>query len=753
MPFKPPRLDDRSFEGLLTDLVRRIPAHAPEWTSFRVGDPGYTLLELFAWLGDTLLYRANLIPERQRLVFLKLLGIQQRSAVPARGLVGLGFRRPEASEVVTMKRGATVTGPVDFETHDEVNLLPITLQAFAKVELTSEQRKALGPLVGELEELYRNLLGGSGNDEPPARPYLTSAIFAEGARPRGFDLVAETVDRALWLALVAAPKADLATVTQTLLAGNGGRPWLLNVGVSPATLPVDPLAEIASRRPLSHVWEVLTPEVFGGRPTFRALDVVRDSTAGLTRDGVLRLSLSPGAFGVPSNDLAENPAAGVGPDAPPRVDDPELAERIVGWLRLRPTEALRTLPISWIASNAVEIEQTRSVGPVVAGRSSGQADQVISLPGQSIVPDSLVLQVEEGEAGYRTWQRVDDVTAFGRDARVFALDSDAGNVRFGNGVQGRAPAPGARIRVAEMRTGGGAAGNLPPRALEKIRGRHPNDAVIVDPIEVLQLLPTRGGTDPETLAQAEQRIPSLLRHRNRAVTSDDFRVLSSTVPGLPVGRVEILPRFKPQQRRSDVPGVVSVMVLPTSRSVTAEPPAPRPDRPFLETVHAWLDDRRAVGTELYVIGAEYVPVGISVGVDLREGAEIEATLSSVRRALRFLCWPLPPGGPRGVGWELGTTVASGQLEVAVARVAGVSAVRGVRLFARGNRDWSAAPRRDGVQHIELRKWQLPELLSVVALAGAEAPEDLRGAPNPFDPPGGGDERDAMFAIPVVREVC
>ena len=63
MPILPPRLDDRSFDDLLEDLLARVPAHTPEWTNPRLGDPGRTLLELFAWLGDALLYRVNLIPE------------------------------------------------------------------------------------------------------------------------------------------------------------------------------------------------------------------------------------------------------------------------------------------------------------------------------------------------------------------------------------------------------------------------------------------------------------------------------------------------------------------------------------------------------------------------------------------------------------------------------------------------------------------------------------------------------------------
>jgi predicted phage baseplate assembly protein len=84
MPIYPPNLDDRSFEDLVEEALARIPAHTPEWTNPRVGDPGRTLVELFAWLTDTLLYRANLIPERQRLAFLRLLGVQMRPALPAK---------------------------------------------------------------------------------------------------------------------------------------------------------------------------------------------------------------------------------------------------------------------------------------------------------------------------------------------------------------------------------------------------------------------------------------------------------------------------------------------------------------------------------------------------------------------------------------------------------------------------------------------------------------------------------------------
>src|SRR5436305_9684053 len=116
MPIRPPALDDRNFDDLVAEALARIPAHTPEWTSPRMGDPGRTLIELFAWLTDTLLYRANLIPERQRLAFLRLLGVKMRPATAARGLVSVLFDDDKAAEAINIRPFATIKGAVNFET-------------------------------------------------------------------------------------------------------------------------------------------------------------------------------------------------------------------------------------------------------------------------------------------------------------------------------------------------------------------------------------------------------------------------------------------------------------------------------------------------------------------------------------------------------------------------------------------------------------------------------------------------------------
>src|ERR1700751_1696236 len=82
-----PSLDDHNYQELLQEALARISMHNSEWANYNEGDPGVTLVELLAFLTQTLLYHANRLPARNRRNILSLLNIPLRSASPARGLV------------------------------------------------------------------------------------------------------------------------------------------------------------------------------------------------------------------------------------------------------------------------------------------------------------------------------------------------------------------------------------------------------------------------------------------------------------------------------------------------------------------------------------------------------------------------------------------------------------------------------------------------------------------------------------------
>ena len=85
MPLPEPVLDDLRFQRDLVDEARRrIIRYCPEWTEYNLSDPGITLIELFAWMTEMIVYRLNRVPEKNYIKFMELLGIQLQPAHSAR---------------------------------------------------------------------------------------------------------------------------------------------------------------------------------------------------------------------------------------------------------------------------------------------------------------------------------------------------------------------------------------------------------------------------------------------------------------------------------------------------------------------------------------------------------------------------------------------------------------------------------------------------------------------------------------------
>lgn len=73
MPLTLPNLDDRSYADLIEEARKLIPAFAPEWSNHNPSDPGITLIEMFAYLSEMLIYRLNRVPDSHVEMFLKLI--------------------------------------------------------------------------------------------------------------------------------------------------------------------------------------------------------------------------------------------------------------------------------------------------------------------------------------------------------------------------------------------------------------------------------------------------------------------------------------------------------------------------------------------------------------------------------------------------------------------------------------------------------------------------------------------------------
>jgi hypothetical protein len=73
MPLQLPNLDDRRYKDLVEEGRSLIPTYSPEWTNHNPSDPGITLVELFAYLTEMMIYRLDRVTDENRKKFLKLL--------------------------------------------------------------------------------------------------------------------------------------------------------------------------------------------------------------------------------------------------------------------------------------------------------------------------------------------------------------------------------------------------------------------------------------------------------------------------------------------------------------------------------------------------------------------------------------------------------------------------------------------------------------------------------------------------------
>src|SRR4051794_4325277 len=130
-------LDDRRFQDLVSEARMRISRACPEWTEHNVSDPGITLIELFAWMTEMLVYRVNRVPDKLHVALLELLGLNL--APPSAATVDVRFRlAAPAREPITIPAGTTEVGTlrtageesVVFQTLDAMTIEPLELVAY-----------------------------------------------------------------------------------------------------------------------------------------------------------------------------------------------------------------------------------------------------------------------------------------------------------------------------------------------------------------------------------------------------------------------------------------------------------------------------------------------------------------------------------------------------------------------------------------------------------------------------------------------
>ena len=197
------------------------------------------------------------------------------------------------------------------------------------------------------------------------------------------------------------------------------------------------------------------------------------------------------------------------------------------------------------------------------------------------------------------WQQVPDFYGSTSRDRHYVLDQLTGKIRFGNGRNGLIPPLGTgNLRIARYQTGGGEAGNKPVDSIVQLKTTVP----YIEKVTNLQA--AVGGAEAETLESLRDRLPETIRHRDRAVTLEDYEDLAK-LASPEVARAKCLPLHWLGDPPEQAPrrGTTSIIIVPRSEALK-----PLPSLELISRVEKFLRARACPTADILVGGPPYISV-------------------------------------------------------------------------------------------------------------------------------------------------
>ncbi len=645
MMLSSPNLDDLRFQRDLVDEARkRIIQYCPEWTEYNLSDPGITLIELFAWMTELMVYRLNRVPEKNYIKFLELLGMRYQPASSA------------STELTFWLSASLPFGEED----EQTVVVPQGLQArtsggSAESEIvfsTDYEKEIFPPVLVQLRK-----------DTEPQRNY---------AARLGMEVFQPFVERprqgnTFYLGF--RPDKDLSGHTLQL---NFTCEETEAVGIRRQDPPL--VWECSSG---DGVWKEVLPSTMPGE---------KDTTGGLNNPSGSLVFYLP---------LSAKPDLMHGQLAYWLRCRYEQRSEMQGYYTASP-RILSIIP----AALGVTVAATHSqvVDNEDLGRSNGDPGQEFQLQFHPVLAlhAGETLKVEEermGEAVFVAWQYVSTFANSTQHDRHFTLDPASGTVSLGPAIRqpdgtvrqyGRIPENGRGLRFWRYRYGSGANGNVPENSLQSLTSSYAYLA------RVTNLRRASGGRDQESLEEVKMRAQRELQAQKRAVTVQDYEALIKNV-SRNVARVRCL---SPQDDAAIRPGTVELLVVPAAAAalLAGDLGSLRLSNAFVQEARSFLNQYRLLTTSIQIHEPRYLGVQVCADIVVEDFFVPEVVQMRVARCLQHFLSPLALPDlepelralfpPDWEGWEFGRGLLQAEISSLAQRVPGVKYVVDVQLFTR-----------------------------------------------------------------------
>ncbi|HEY9076326.1 MAG TPA: putative baseplate assembly protein [Anaerolineaceae bacterium] len=646
MTLPAPNLDDLRFQKDIVDEARRrITRYCPEWTEYNLSDPGITLIELFAWMTEMILYRVNQVPEKNYLRFLDLLGVQRQPASAARADLTFWLSvplpiTPENDDPVVVPQGIQVASPgeggeIIFTTSRKLSILPPRL---------TQLRRA--------QDFNKNYYPRLGIETFPAfnqpRPQVGDTFYV------GFDENRDLRGHILRLAFKCRP-------TEAVGVRREDPPWVWECSLGNGEWKEIPLSNRLGEKDTTGGLN----NAEGSLTLYLPLEMNPDQVQGRSAFW-LRCKLEP-----------RRAAQGMYAESP----------QIIGLQAF-------TLGGSVPATHAVVVSEER------LGLSNGEPGQRFRLSNAPILAlqDDETLEIEEirhGDVVFVPWTPVNDFSRSTRFDRHFMVDTSSGEITLGPGIRqpdgtvvqyGRIPESQRVVRFKRYRYGGGVKGNVPADSLKTLK------TSLAYIARVTNLYRASGGRDEESLDEVKARARRELQAQMRAVTSEDYEQLARSATRN-VARVKCNP---PVRVEAGTPpsGVVELLIVPAVADAlrVGDLTKLRVDPGLKQMILDYLDRYRLLTTTMHIREPRYLGVKVKARVVVSEYSQPDVVRSRIIQKINAYLSPLPVSsnpedqdelmGAGWEGWQFGRDLFVAEILSLIQRVPGVKYVLDVQLLSR-----------------------------------------------------------------------
>jgi hypothetical protein len=620
-----PDLFDRRFGDFVEIGRARLRPLAPAWTDHNAHDPGITLMELLAWVAEAELYSVSRLRRDERSAYARLLGITSAGARGSRGLIWPDRLDPHSPAATYAK---SVRIPEDAVIHVTGNDTP-----------TFRPTHDLWWAPGRIQRLERRAPSGATTDFTRQNERGGAALLPFGDTAGSRDVLALTFEC----------RDDSGFFGPDRTRARGA---LWTIGVIAAPPAAGGAAADAPQRNESCGSPLSAALVADDVRT--AVRISSDTTDGMLKTGALLLDLDDVST-VPRVFTIELRAAR-GLARPPRV------------LRIEPN----VIPV--LQGRAIDRELHVATGLPDWGFP-------LDVPGLRFDAGKEPIRVEVAEpTGLSTWKRGRLVES-GPEDPVYEFDETAGQIAFGNGINGKIPAAVSQVLVSYA-VCDAEEGNVGRNRKWSVAGFDGTFGVNVDPIV--------GGAAPFGWLQQRREARRRSREEHALVSSDDIARAARALPLLEVARAWVVVPGADSPRT----GVITLVAV-RARQGDEEPERVPETRRWLDAIRRRLLPRIPLGTRLAVVAPRYVDFSIRASVEAQQGRDPAAVKEEISKALgrRLALVDRPDGtAPR----QPGMAVTERDVKAWIRTVDGVKRIFSVELRRNGRAPGEIDVGRDGL---------------------------------------------------------